>query len=305
MSELPIYYDSTMNSTFKACPRKFYWNFIRNKVPLGESIHLVAGGAYAAALHAARTAQFTGMKGMPEDRKLTVDELMESCLPAFLEAWGDYQAPEGHAKSKHNMLYALEQYFERYHPSDDVIQPLAKEDGTPATEFSFAIPVPVNHPTTGEPFLYCGRFDMLGTYADRVTVMDDKTTGYFVQNWEKMWMMRGQFLGYVWACQQMGHVTNDCLVRGCAIQKTQIKFLDCPITYPQHLIDRWYEELLMTLNHLVACYKNDDWGYNFADSCSSYGGCPYMDLCVVGDAERFMNNYQDRTWSPIKLEETL
>lgn len=294
--ELPIYFDATMNSAFHACPRKFYWNFIRNKVPLGESIHLIAGGAYAAALHAARTAQFTNT-----DKKLTTDELMEACLPEFLKAWGDFIAPEGHAKSKHNMLYALEQYFERYHPSDDIIQPLKLSNGKPATEFSFAIPMPIKHPS-GEPFLYCGRFDMLGTYSDRVTVLDDKTTGYFVQNWEKMWMMRGQFLGYVWACQQLGYKTNDCLVRGCAIQKTQIKFLDCPITYPQHLIDRWYKELLASITALVWHYENDDWPYDFADACSSYGGCPYMDLCVVGDAEKFMNNYQERTWSPIQLE---
>lgn len=294
---LPIYFDSTMNAALHSCPKKFYWNYILNKVPLGESIHLVAGGAYAAALHEARTVQFT------TEKRLSTDELMTAALPAFLAAWGSYQAPEGHTKSQHNMLYALEQYFERYHPSEDVIQPLSLDNGKPATEFSFAIPMPIKHPS-GEPFLYCGRFDMLGTYADRITVLDDKTTGYFTQNWEKQWLMRGQFLGYVWACQQLGYKTSDCLVRGCAIQKTQIKFLDCPITFPQHIIDRWHADLLKTLNQLVLHHQNDDWPYDFNEACSSYGGCPYMDLCVVGDPLKFMNNYQDRTWSPINLEES-
>ncbi len=297
MPELPIYFDSTMNSAFHACPRKFYWNFILNKVPLGESIHLKAGGAYAAALDAMRKHQFASPK-----EKIPHDDLYRVGTVAFIQSWGDYIAPEGHAKSKVNMLGALDDYLERYHPYDDVIQPLILQDGKPATEFSFAIPIPVQHPS-GEPFLYCGRFDMLGTYSGRVTVMDDKTTGYFVQNWEKLWLMRGQFIGYVWACQQLGYATSDCLVRGTAIQKRQNQFLDCPITFPQHIIDRWYIELLTTLRILVQTYELDRWPYDFNEACSSYGGCPYMDLCVVGDASKFMNNYQDRTWSPIKQEE--
>jgi hypothetical protein len=170
-----------------------------------------------------------------------------------------------------------------------------------ASEFSFALPIPVTHPS-GEPFLYCGRFDVLGEYGGRITVMDDKTTGYFPSNWERLWMMRGQFIGYVWACQQLGYDTDDCIVRGTAIMKSGIDFRDCPITYPKHLIDRWFEELCLTAERIKQHYAAGYWPYDFAEACSSYGGCPYMELCTSKEPEAWLNNYQQRTWSPISME---
>jgi|CXWL01.1.fsa_nt_gi hypothetical protein len=292
---LPAYIDSSMLATFRACPRKFYWNYVVNKVPCGESIHLIAGASFAAGIDAVRKLQFS------ISRKLSAPDLMIAGTRAFLRQWGDYDAPGGHAKSFENMLDALAKYVEEFHPFDDPVQPIRREDGSCTSEFSFAIPLApvVKHPISGEPFIFCGRFDMLGTFGDLPVILDEKTTGALGSYWLQSWDMRGQFVGYCWACRRLGHHVSDAIVRGVAIQKTQTQFLPCPIRYSNHLIERWEHELYNTLARIVWCFDHNQWDYNFADSCSSYGGCPYKTLCLAKDPSTFLNNYQERTWSPI------
>lgn len=296
---LPTYIDSSMLSTFRACRKKFYYNYILNKVPCGESIHLIAGASFAAGCDAARRTQFKS--GTIE--KLHIEDLLEPAARAFVRQWGTYQAPDGHAKSFVNMLDALCLYLTEFHPFDDVVQPIRDATGKPCSEFSFAIPLAphVLHPTTKEPFIFCGRFDMLGSYHDVPFILDEKTTGALGTYWLQSWDLRGQFMGYCWACEQLGYRVRDAMVRGIAIQKTQTQFLPCPVHYPDHLISKWETALYQSLQQIVWCFTNDQWDHNFADSCSSYGGCPYKTLCLSADPQNFMSNYQERTWSPITM----
>jgi hypothetical protein len=298
--ELPHYLDSTMMATFKSCPRKFYWQFIQNLVLDGNNIHLTAGGAIAHSLDCIRRAQF-------KQKAFSVDQLMLFGLKPFLDLWGTIQVPDDHAKSLHRCLFALEKYLENYHPAHDEVQPLEKPDGTPTSEFTFAIPLPIKHPISHEPFIYCGRFDLLGrhTQSDILVVLDEKTTGSLSTSWTRQWDLRGQFIGYVWACQQLGYPVQDVIVRGIGMYKTGPQFLAVPTNYPKHLVERWYHQLLKSVQHLSWCYTADEWSYDFADACSSYGGCPYIDLCKHKQAEPWFSNYTTRTWSPVAHTEEL
>lgn len=297
--QLPIYIDSTMMATFRSCQRKFYNNYIINKVLDGNNVHLTAGGAIAHAMDTVRKLQF----GKPP---IQIDELMGLAFKPFVEKWGDLDVPMDQAKNIHNCLWALEEYLRHYHPATDPVQPLARADGTPTTEFTFAVPLPIHHPN-GDPFVYCGRFDLLGRYTfnDLLVVLDEKTSGSLGAAWARQWDMRGQFIGYVWACQQLGYNVKDVLVRGIGIYKTEPKLLAVPTAYPTHLVDRWYKQLLLTLEKLVWCYTYDQWDYDFADACSSYGGCPYQPMCLSSVPERFYSNYTDRTWAPISNNEAI
>lgn len=46
--------DSTMLATFRSCPQKFFRQYIQHWKPKTESVHLIAGGAFAAGIEAAR-----------------------------------------------------------------------------------------------------------------------------------------------------------------------------------------------------------------------------------------------------------
>lgn len=289
--------DSSAISTFRSCHRKFFWNSVQKFKPIGQSIHLVAGGAFAAGIEAARIAQFAHSPS----QQLNIDQLCEAAMPAFAKAWGDYPEMGDKAKNFHNTFHALEAYMQEYPPFLDIVQPFMKPDGTPATEFSFAIPLPVNNPL-GEPYIFAGRFDLLGTFGDLLVVQDEKTTSALGPYWLRQWDLRGQFLGYVWACRQLGYQIDHCVIRGIAIQKTQHQFAAVPVQYAQHLIDRWYEELLYTLHDINRCYASGRWAYNFADACGSYGGCSFHDLCMSRDPSNWLTNYEHNPWSPIDLD---
>lgn len=291
------YIDSSMLSTFRSCKRKFYWNYIQQLRPAGESIHLIAGGAFAAGCEAARIRQF---RDSP-DRQLPIDDLLLAAIPAFAKAWGTYEASEDDAKNYHNTFHALEHYLTEYPPFTDPVQPIIKADGSPTTEFTFAIPLPVRNPA-GDPYCFVGRFDLLGKYHDLVVVQDEKTTSALGPYWLRQWDMRGQFIGYVWACRQLGYPVDHVVVRGIAIQKTQHQLVSVPVAYSNIQVDRWYEELLNSLHELNHCYANEFWSYNFGDACSSYGGCGYVDLCKAADPSLFLTNFQRHVWNPVTAD---
>lgn len=294
--------DSSIISTFRSCRRKFYWNYVQRLKPLGTSIHLVAGGAFASGIEAARIAQFGPSN--PTGRKLSANELAYAAMPAFSAHWGDYPDCGEEAKNFHNTFHALERYLEEFHPVDDMVLPYMKPDGNPATEFSFAIPLPIDNPA-GEPYLFAGRFDLLGYFGGKdgvLVVQDEKTTSALGPMWLRQWDLRGQFIGYTWACRQLGYPVDHCVIRGIAIQKTQHQFLNVPVQYSQHIVDRWYAELIQTCHEINFHFENDLWPYNFAEACGSYGGCSFSELCLAKTPEPWLNNYEKNTWSPIHLD---
>ena len=312
--DLPIYIDSSTLSTWRACRRKFFWSTVNALYPTGKSIHLVAGGAIAAGCEAARKRVFYS----PDPPTCPFSDILDSAYAAFSKEWGSYQAPEGAVKDYINSFSALREYLEAFDPRSDAVQPALRPDGTPAVEFTFSIPMEVEHPS-GVPFLFVGRFDLLGTYSGLHCVVDEKTTSSIGFTWDSQWDLRGQFLGYIWACQQLGYPVSTAVIRGIAIQKKEIKFATSIKQYPQHLIDRWHTQTILDLQDIVTAWKlwktegNSGWStheyqehieaqsfpYNFADACSSYGGCAFATLCSARDPTPFFSNYIRHRWDPL------
>ena len=311
---LPAYIDSSMLSTWRACKRKFFWSYVNSLYPTGKSVHLIAGGAFAAGMEAARRAAFSNNR----DYRPTHDDLLEAAFRAFLVEWGDYEAPEDSAKSFWNTFQALAWYLERNPPAEDVVQPLIRPSGEPAVEYTFSIPIEEGpkHPETGDPFLFVGRFDLLGTYSGLPCIQDEKTTSGLGFAWMQQWKLRGQFMGYCWACQQAGYEVNTAVIRGIAILKGEYKDALVIEQYPQFLIERWYQQLLHDLQEITTAWEylvgpyaqkmgglayvtDKHFPYNFADSCSSYGGCAFATLCGAKDPEPFFTNYQRHRWNPL------
>ena len=155
------------------------------------------------------------------------------------------------------------------------------------------------HPS-GSPFVYCGRFDMLGTYQDRPCVLDDKTTGSSIgRNWASTWDLRNQFMGYKWACRQCGINVQEVAVRGIAIQKEQIVHAEAIKLYPDELLGRWHEQLRRDLWRIRLAYDEDYFDYNFADACTSYGLCSFLNVCASSNPQNWVNEFEERNWNPL------
>lgn len=300
--ELPHFIDSTMLNCFRACPQKFYLEFVRGlRSSSGVSIDLQAGAAIAAAIERIRH------EVLFSKRDLELAKLYG--LESFLSQW--HYDPSNHtAKTFVNCWAAVEEYFLKFPPHSDHIQPYRDDLQKPTLEYTFAIPLePITttveaggfpaHPN-GDPFLYTGRFDLLGRYGDRPCVLDEKTTGSSIgASWADRWDLRSQFIGYVWACRTSGIDLDLVIVRGISIQKTQIVIAEAVKLYSQHLVSLWYEQLRRDLWRLRHAWDTKYFDYNFGDSCISYGGCPYAVGCQSPNSEAWYATFQEFRWNPL------
>jgi hypothetical protein len=295
-----------MRSCFVSCPQKFFREFVEGYRPPGLSIDLHAGACFAGALE--ETYKQVHIHSRPLAQALDV------ARARFFTEWGDLEVPEWKttAKTKDRVWEAIEGdgtskgrgYFEEYWPLTDHVQPYFDSSGKPTFEYTFAIPLEESdgfplHPS-GSPFLYTGRFDMLGTYAGRPCVRDEKTTGGSIgQRWAEQWDLRAQFMGYVWACQQCGIDLDTVVVRGIGIQKTQIVHIEAIKTYNNHMLSKWHEQLRRDLWRLVRCYNEKYFDYNLGEACTSYGGCVFNRVCASPQPETWLQEFEVRHWNPL------
>lgn len=294
---LPAWVDSTMISAFRSCPRKFYYEFILGLRPPGISVDLHAGGVFAHCLEVVRKEFYLNQR--------TLDEALLRANAAFEIAWGDFVIPDHKRTNKRpdRVWAAVESYFETYNPTFDHIQPYFS-DGKPTFEFTFAIPLDLAgfplHPVSGEPFLYAGRFDLLGEYMGLPVVEDDKTSGSgHYSNWSEKWDLRGQFIGYTWACQQLGLPVEQVVVRGVGIQATQIAHAEVIKPYSNVLRARWLEQLRRDLVRLVDCWNAGYFDYNFGESCTDFGNCIFTQPCQSSEPEPWLKTFDVRRWNPV------
>lgn len=320
-AELPLHVDSTMINCFRSCGVKFRNEFVYGLRPPGLSIDLHAGACFATGI------EITS-RGVWE-KQLSLSDALERGHAAFAVAWGDFEIPPHKVTGKtfDNVWNAVVEYFKKWPPLTDTIQPYVAADGKATFEYTFAIPLePCCEPKdytfaklqenaswggadpfpchpSGGPFVYSGRFDLLGNYLGKPTPRDEKTSGKTPgANWSESWDLRSQFMGYVWACQQAGLDTDSVLVRGCPILKTkQDGQVEAHKTYPRHLIDRWYEQLRRDLWRIRRSWDEGYFDYNLSDSCTSYGNCVFLTPCTAPTEhqESWLSAYEVRRWNPL------
>lgn len=294
----PEVIDSTMLSDAKKCLQLFQYQRIRGLDTPRQSIHLHAGSVFAKGLETARLL-FYG-KGMKQE------DAIEAAMVTMLSEWGDFEPvfswDEGaqfENKYLDRLIQAIDHYFEVYPMATDLVQPLMGPSG-PTVEFTFAIPLPINHPETGQPLLYGGRFDMLGEYQNQVWVVDEKTTKQLGATWGQQWDLRSQFTGYCWAAQQYGISPSGAIIRGISFLKNSFGDAEVIKLRPQHMIDDWYFNTLRLVNRLIEHWREGVWDRNLDDSCNAYGGCPFKHVCKSPDPEPWLeHDFVVRHWNPL------
>ena len=202
----------------------------------------------------------------------------------LLRFYGDFECPADSAKSAERMAGAFEFYWSNYPlgTHDDHgnrIDPVELPGGKRAIEVNFAEPLPIAHPDTGDPLIYCGRLDAILNYAGGRYITDEKTTTQLGASWSRQWDLRSQFTGYAWGARQIGIKVDGALVRGISILKTKYDTQQAISYRPDWVIDRWYAEMLWWVSQLVEAYKRDVWIHNFDHACAEYGGCQFREAC--------------------------
>jgi hypothetical protein len=294
----PEVIDSSLIAAFRSCPQKAFLEFFEHWKLRDPSVHLHAGAAFARGLEVARTAFYT------EGRSPT--DSVALGLRALIEAYGEFECPADSAKSLERMAGALEFYFERYPLGQDQAIPMSLPGGKRGIEFSFLEPIEILHPTTGNPILYSGRFDMIVNYQNLALGEDDKTASQLGASWPRQWDLRSQFTAYTWGAKQAGIKLDGFLVRGVSILKTKYDTLET-ITYrPEWQIRRWYEQMLRDVRRMIASWESGIWDFNLDHACAEYGGCPFRGVCQLVKPEHLLRQqFERRIWDPVRRVETL
>lgn len=289
----PTVLDSTALNSYRSCPRQFWWSQIRALRPRGGSIHLHAGAAFARGLEVARRSSYL-LNNPPEIA-------VQAGLTALWDAYGSVEASD-QQKTVDRMSGLLEAYFDHFPLDRDEIQP-ARIAGAPAIEFSFAIPLPINHPVSGDPLLIAGRCDMIASFQEAAYTLDDKTCKQLGASWASQWDLRAQFDTYNWAAREYGLRTAGTIIRGCCIRASQhdYDFTQVVTMCPEWRLERWYTNTLLTIRHMIDDWHNGEWLYNFGETCNAFGGCPFRRMCERREPEPWIDiEMEHNDWNPLE-----
>lgn len=333
--QFPSVLSSTLLSSYKSCPRKFFLEHCMNWKPKDPSVHLHAGACFAKALEVSRTAFYTGVEQMPVfadpvplpgeeyasgPKKLEWhtrpckegDAPMATAmgLRALLAAYGDFECPPTSAKSAERMAGALEFYFDNYPLGADGAEPITLAGGKRGIEISFAEPMELAdgslllHPETGDPLLMAGRLDMAATYAQGLFIEDDKTTSSLGATWSQQWDLRSQFTSYCWGLKKSASIKpQGVLVRGVSILKTKYDTQQA-ITYrPDWMIDEWYRATIETVQEMLQRWNSGYWRPVFDHACAEYGGCAFRRPCLSDNPQPWLEQYfVQREWNTLNRD---
>lgn len=307
----PQVIDSSLMSDFRACPFKCHLTYLEHWKPKMESVHLVAGGAFAKGIEVARKAFYEQGKSQP-------DAEAEGLL-ALISDYGNFECPTDSAKDLDRMCGALEFYLAKYPLGQDGAEPITMGDGRRGIEFSFAEPLERAHPKSGDPLLFSGRADMVAEFAGGVFNFDEKTTTQLGAKWANQWDLRSQFTSYCWAGRKIGMKMQGTIVRGISILKTKYDTQQA-ITYRASWeLDRWEEQLYRDLDRMLgmfhaqiidfnldgACTRmGNPWNRSFEPACNDYGGCQFRGVCKAKNPyEVLQADFSRRVWDPIQHKE--
>lgn len=285
-------WDSTSLGWAQTCLRKYQYYMIEGWRPLGGSIHLEFGAAYATALE-----HFHKHLALGLDRETALREIIHEALIATWDA--EANAPvnwEHQSKTRANLLRTIIWYVDHY--ADDPCSTVILSDGKPAVEYSFTFEL-------APDLVYCGHIDRLVEYAGEVYVQDQKTTGHTITpKYFEGFNPSTQMSGYTLA----GKIIYNTKVRGVMIDAVQIAVgfsrFERGFTFrTERQLDEWRTDSLL---HIENARRATQTGYfpQNPQSCSNYGGCEFREVCSRSPEVRpnFLKATfkQDKTWNPLE-----
>jgi hypothetical protein len=299
---LPAIIDATMLTSFRDCEVQFFRSHVLKCSPREPRVPLIAGSAFAAGLEAYRRAYYHD--GYSKESSFDI------AILSTIDDWGDNDPfPQGRhsSRSLDRVLTGIRNYFEVYPPESDLFQPhLRADNNAPTFEFNFVVPLdpargfPV-HPSSGEPFMWAGRSDGLGSFRRLPVFSDEKSTESLGATWSDKWLLRNQFLSYAWCYREMGLPYRSALVRGIGLLKTKITHAEALIQYPDHVINLWERNAIFSLDQMVQMWEADQWPARIGNSCTSFGNCQFMDVCLSHPQNTnniLSTGYMYRNWDP-------
>lgn len=287
-------WDSTSLTTFKECPRKYYYSIIQGYATREQSVHLTFG-IY---LHEAYEFYHKLRAGhLVPDGLLDHDQSVKAVVKDMMIRTAAWKSDDKY-KNRRNLIRTIIWYFEEF--KDDPAKTVILSSGKPAVELSFRFEIP-----EAPDFIYCGHMDRIAEFSGQRFVFDYKSTKRALyQEYFAQFSPHNQMTGYTLA----GKITFREPVEGVMIDAAQVgvnfsRFLRAPAHRDDANLDEWLSQTAYWVK-LAAQYAADDfWPLN-ESSCDKFFGCPFRPVCKQNPRHRdiwLKADYVHRLWDPLQI----
>lgn len=286
-------WDATSIEAAQRCLQYYKYSIIDGLQSKNKSVHLIFGGLYATALEHFYKYRAEGS---------SIEEALHRVIRETLEGSWDHStglpiAFDDTNKTRFNLIRTIVWYVEQFgEETEDGVKTYHLADGTPAVELSFAVEVE-------DELVFCGHLDRVVEFADRLYVMDQKTTGgtvgpYYFRQFD----LSNQMSLYTWA----GKITLHSPISGVIIDAAQIalnftRFERAITTRTAPQLEEWFLSARYTISQAHRASDSGHWPRNYT-SCGNYGGCPFTILCSSTPSIRknyIETEYTKRIWDPL------
>lgn len=322
---LQFAWDATSLSTFKACPRKFYYAQVlglRGKeraAPLdfGGFLHdmlekfdrALAGGKdhETAVREVVRyglgvTTTYAELPLLDSNGAPVLDEQgmpMNARQPVF---WGSDDNRRTRQTLIRTFIWSTEQF--RNDPLKTMIMP----SGKPALELSFRLELPIKTPN-GRNYLWCGHMDKICEVQGHPYIQERKhTVTTLSPTYFDKYSPNTQVTGYIFSAGVvLGRPVMGAFIDAAQVAVGFSRFGRSIQNRTPDQIDEWYKGSLYWIKQAEACAEANYYPMN-EESCSNFGGCPFRNVCSKDQKVRKMyldQDFQHRAWNPLQDREVL
>lgn len=277
------WYDASKISAYRLCPRKFFYRYEQNLIPLGYTSTPMQFGS---AIHKALEHIYTGdprerVDGVYKFAKIFCDnfpkeleeraytqELGQELLACYIIKWGQEDFT----------VLAVEQPFHLNLPDD----------------------------IGGSGFTYAGRVDMVVNMGGKIYPFDNKTTSHFGDHFEKGFKLDVQMSGYIKANKVAhGEAAAGAAIINALRPSTKIS-PECFVRKittrtPDELVE-WENELRSTVDDIRRSRISNRWIKHAPTACFTYNRtCEYYGLCTSGVSQRAAlidSAFEQKVWEP-------
>ena len=263
--------DNSKRSTFVACPRKYYFQYMRHLQPRKGAEALIFGKVYHV-FH--ETYRKQTKLGLPKEKR------MEIALVEGIKAWAKemsfgYIIDTNDFRTLDNCHTAFLKYFETF-PID--IEPIE-------VEHYFSEPL-----ISGGDYdvSFAGKVDCIGKLhgGEDIAIFDDKTTSYSLNAIKEQSSRSAQFLGYSWIISKKSDVPTNIAYVNCVYMKNLKAGLTIQhdrgvCVFSDFDYTEWHKSIVGTAYRVIEAHKTNNFPMEF-DSCfGKYGRCKFLELCQM------------------------
>ena len=292
-------WDSTSFGMLKSCPRKYELMMVQQWRPKKMAGALRFGILF----HTAMELYEEELAHSKDKRKA-----LRACLRNVMSAAGEYKDGEflpwttdDNKRNPYTLARAITWYFDHY--QNDPAETITLDNGLPAVELSFKIPLAVEAPT-GEQYVICGHIDRMARCAGNTWVVDYKTTTKTLgDSYYRQFSPHNQFCLYTMAA----NTVYRCPVSGVMVDAVQLavgftRFGRHMVMFTKGQLDEWFANTLRYIKVAEEYAMEERWPMN-EESCHHWGGCRFREVCSKDPASRqnFLEaDFHREPWDPMQ-----